>query len=161
MRFGHTVLLQLCRRPRNCSLLVMQMLLCQSLVDFSINRAHQLTDTEESWAGRWRCVGNPKSPKLWVNSHTCPMQGTRCSLFIPVHHTTLYNLLQEVSWGTKGNEESQPVPRANMRVESYMVLLLSRSKTWGCAEVGHDVSKGYTASVMQIRTWPLSPVLDI
>lgn len=90
------------------------------------------------------------------------MQGTRCSLFIPVHHTTLYNLLQEVSWGTnKGNEESQPVPRANRRVESYMVLLLSRSKTWGCAEVGHDVSKGYMASVMQIRTWPLSPVLDI
>ena len=138
-RFGHTVALhpspeRSSRRPKSCSLLVMQVLLCQPRVDFSMNRAHQLTDAEDSQAGRWGCFGNPKAPHLsllcgWfpqgsspsVTSHVCSFQGFRCSLPIPVHLTMLQELLEEVSWGTKGNGESQPAPRVTggWRVARY------------------------------------------
>lgn len=57
------------------------------------------------------CGWFPQGSSPSVTSHVCPFQGVRCFQPIPVHLTTLQELLEEISWWTKGNGESQPVPR--------------------------------------------------
>lgn len=123
-----------------------------------MNRAHQLTDAEDRQAGRWGCFGNPKAPHLssmWLFS---PRILTLCDLpcvslpggqvlpthSCPSHHTPgapgRDKLGDQRQWGVAA------CPKSSRRVESCTVLLLSSSKAWGCAEVGHDVSMCYMMS---------------
>jgi len=120
----------------------MQALLPQPWVDCCVNRAHQLTDAEESQAGRWGCLGNSKasylSLLLWLVSpgiltlSDLPHMSLPGGQVLSAHSCPSHHAPGDAG-GDKLDDQRQrgvaACPKSNGRVERCTVVLPSSSKT--------------------------------